>query len=66
MSRQFDDRTSTLKVFRKAIRLHQWAKNILIFVPMLLAHELRMPLIFEAIAGILLLQSLRVGNVHRQ
>ena len=49
VSRQFDDRASLLRVFRKAIRLHQWAKNILIFVPLLLAHALQLPLILEAL-----------------
>jgi 4-hydroxybenzoate polyprenyltransferase len=34
----FEDRSSTLKSWLKAIRLHQWAKNALIFVPLLLAH----------------------------
>ena len=34
----FLDRSSGLKAWLKAIRLHQWAKNTLIFVPLLLAH----------------------------
>ena len=34
----FLDQTSGLKAWLKAIRLHQWAKNTLIFVPLLLAH----------------------------
>jgi 4-hydroxybenzoate polyprenyltransferase len=36
--RSFDERASTVKAWLKAIRLHQWAKNVLIFVPLLLAH----------------------------
>lgn len=36
--RSFDERVSRLKSWLKAIRLHQWAKNFLIFVPLLLAH----------------------------
>jgi 4-hydroxybenzoate polyprenyltransferase len=36
--RSFDERVSALRAWPKAIRLHQWAKNILIFLPMLLAH----------------------------
>jgi 4-hydroxybenzoate polyprenyltransferase len=36
--RTFDDRVSPLKAWLKAIRLHQWAKNVLIFLPLLLAH----------------------------
>ncbi len=34
----FEDRTPLLKSWLRAIRLHQWAKNTLIFVPLLLAH----------------------------
>ena len=36
--RTFDDRTPVVKSWLKAVRLHQWAKNTLIFVPLLLAH----------------------------
>jgi 4-hydroxybenzoate polyprenyltransferase/phosphoserine phosphatase len=35
----FEDRTSSLKSWLRAVRLHQWAKNTLIFVPLLLAHQ---------------------------
>ncbi|MDP9050611.1 MAG: UbiA family prenyltransferase [Acidobacteriota bacterium] len=34
----FRDSASPLKAWVKAIRLHQWAKNVLIFLPVLLAH----------------------------
>ncbi|HWZ00706.1 MAG TPA: UbiA family prenyltransferase [Edaphobacter sp.] len=36
--RTFNERVSPLKAWLKAIRLHQWAKNTLIFVPLVLAH----------------------------
>jgi 4-hydroxybenzoate polyprenyltransferase len=36
--RTFDERVSPLKAWLKAVRLHQWAKNVLIFLPLLLAH----------------------------
>jgi 4-hydroxybenzoate polyprenyltransferase/phosphoserine phosphatase len=36
--RTFDERASPVKAWLKAIRLHQWAKNVLIFLPLLLAH----------------------------
>jgi 4-hydroxybenzoate polyprenyltransferase/phosphoserine phosphatase len=36
--RTFTERVSPLKAWPKAIRLHQWAKNALIFLPILLAH----------------------------
>ena len=35
----FEDRVPVLRSWLKAIRLHQWAKNALIFVPLLLAHQ---------------------------
>jgi 4-hydroxybenzoate polyprenyltransferase len=35
----FDDTVPAFRSWLKAIRLHQWAKNTLIFVPLLLAHE---------------------------
>jgi 4-hydroxybenzoate polyprenyltransferase len=37
-ARTFSDAASPLKAWLKAIRLHQWAKNVLIFLPVLLAH----------------------------
>ena len=37
-ARTFDDRTPVMKSWLRAVRLHQWAKNTLIFVPLLLAH----------------------------
>lgn len=36
--RTFSDARSPLKTWLRAIRLHQWAKNTLIFLPVLLAH----------------------------
>ncbi|WP_158790884.1 UbiA family prenyltransferase [Granulicella sp. L60] len=36
--RSFEERVSPLRAWPKAIRLHQWAKNVLIFLPLLLAH----------------------------
>jgi len=36
---RFEDRGPVLRSWLKAIRLHQWAKNMLIFVPLLLAHQ---------------------------
>jgi len=39
-AREFVEREHPLKSLFKAIRLHQWAKNLLIFVPLLLSHRL--------------------------
>ena len=36
--RTFTEQTSPLKAWVRAIRIHQWAKNLLIFLPLLLAH----------------------------
>ncbi len=38
--REFHDRKPPLRVLLKAIRLHQWSKNVLVFLPALLAHSL--------------------------
>ena len=40
-ARMFEDRPPRGKAWLKAIRLHQWAKNMLIFIPLLLAHDRR-------------------------
>ena len=37
-ARTFSDATSPVKAWLRAIRPHQWAKNVLIFLPVLLAH----------------------------
>jgi 4-hydroxybenzoate polyprenyltransferase/phosphoserine phosphatase len=37
-TRSFTDTTSPQKAWLRAIRMHQWAKNTLIFLPLLLAH----------------------------
>jgi 4-hydroxybenzoate polyprenyltransferase len=39
----FRDQVPGLKAWLKAIRLHQWAKNALIFLPLLLAHVWNAP-----------------------
>lgn len=37
-ARTFQETTPTLRAWLKAIRLHQWSKNVLLFLPLLLAH----------------------------
>jgi 4-hydroxybenzoate polyprenyltransferase/phosphoserine phosphatase len=51
--RTFDERVSPLKAWLKAIRLHQWAKNTLLFVPLLLAHTLAPGLVAGAVVAFL-------------
>ncbi|HUH64347.1 MAG TPA: UbiA family prenyltransferase [Terracidiphilus sp.] len=41
VARSFLDRPSTLRTVLKAIRVHQWAKNILLLAPLLFSHNLR-------------------------
>ncbi len=48
---EFIDRVSTPKALRRATRVHQWAKNVLIFVPMLLAHALYLSTFLQALAA---------------
>jgi len=38
IERVFKGKKTTIKSFIKAIRIHQWVKNLLIFVPLILAH----------------------------
>lgn len=40
VARTFEDRRPTLRTLIQAIRVHQWAKNFLIVVPLLLSHRL--------------------------
>ncbi|HXP08174.1 MAG TPA: UbiA family prenyltransferase [Acidobacteriaceae bacterium] len=41
VSRKFEDRSHLLAALAKALRVHQWAKNLLVFLPLLLAHSFR-------------------------
>ncbi len=50
---RFDDRKGTLKAWLKAIRLHQWAKNTLIFMPLVLAHAWSRALLAGALLAFL-------------
>jgi 4-hydroxybenzoate polyprenyltransferase/phosphoserine phosphatase len=49
VAHRFDDRAPFAKTFLKTIRLHQWAKNVLIFVPLLLAHALHVQPVINAV-----------------
>lgn len=50
-AREFEERAHPLKSLVKAIRIHQWAKNILIFFPLLLAHDLRIESIVSTVVA---------------
>lgn len=49
--RTFTDRKNTLRAVIKAVRVHQWAKNTLIFLPLLLAHRVNAPLLLTALVA---------------
>jgi 4-hydroxybenzoate polyprenyltransferase len=49
VEREFHDRASAFKAFFSAIRIHQWAKNVLVLVPLLLSHALNGPHIAAAV-----------------
>lgn len=50
----FENRGSRLRSYLKAVRLHQWVKNALVFLPLALAHQLLEPaLLFKATWGFL-------------
>lgn len=44
-ARVFSEKVSPFKAWLKALRIHQWAKNILLFLPMLLGHAIKPALI---------------------
>ena len=49
----FEDRSPALKSWLRAIRLHQWAKNTLIFVPLVLAHAWSVPTVAGGLVAFL-------------
>ena len=44
----FQDRASGLRSIWRALRMHQWAKNVLIFLPLILAHALNMSVLLQS------------------
>ena len=50
----------------QALRVHQWAKNLLVFLPLLLAHSLRAAPVLAASRRVLLLLLYGVGNLYFQ
>jgi len=46
VERVFDNRQSQFRMFLKAMRGHQWLKNLLLFVPAMLAREIADPSVF--------------------
>jgi 4-hydroxybenzoate polyprenyltransferase len=50
-SHAFEERSQPLRAFIKALRPHQWAKNLLIFVPLLCSHALSTSSLLIALAA---------------
>ena len=49
VEREFDRPRRGLRPYRRALRLHQWLKNTLVFLPLALAHQINNPeLIWQA------------------
>lgn len=54
MGQLFDERAGQLGVLRRALRMHQWAKNLLVFVPLLAAHRLmELPVLLNGLLAFL-------------
>jgi 4-hydroxybenzoate polyprenyltransferase len=51
VSRKFLDRSRLPVALSKALRVHQWAKNLLVFLPLLLAHSLSAARVLIAVAA---------------
>src|SRR5271170_4129543 len=47
ISRTFEDRKPVSRAILKAIRPHQWAKNVLLLVPLVLSHNLELRLVAQ-------------------
>ncbi|HEY2038665.1 MAG TPA: UbiA family prenyltransferase [Edaphobacter sp.] len=52
-TRVFTEKVSPYKAWFKAIRIHQWAKNVLLFLPILLAHALSAPYLLVSLIAFL-------------
>jgi 4-hydroxybenzoate polyprenyltransferase len=53
VTREFTDRAHPWIALAKALRVHQWAKNLLVFLPVLLAHSLQLSAMVKAAAAFL-------------
>jgi 4-hydroxybenzoate polyprenyltransferase/phosphoserine phosphatase len=48
-ARSFEEGGSKFKSIVRALRVHQWAKNALLYVPLLLSHQLQTPRLLAAV-----------------
>jgi len=54
----------SLRQWVKALRLHQWSKNLLVFVPLVLSHEYRVPGLVALVAAAWLLFGLTASATY--
>ena len=59
-----EQREGKLQTWAKALRLHQWAKNFLIFVPAIMAHRITEPAIIINLALAFLSLSLSASSIY--
>lgn len=63
VEREFDDRAPSLAAWLRALRVHQWAKNLLILVPLFLSHLYVQPsAVFAAALGFICLCLMASGT----
>ncbi|KJS36272.1 MAG: hypothetical protein VR74_13605 [Hyphomonas sp. BRH_c22] len=60
----FSTPTNHLKSWRKALRLHQWVKNLLVFVPLLLSHEYLNPPVVLSYLTVFLILSVSASGTY--
>ncbi len=66
VSRKFVDRLPAPVALAKALRVHQWVKNLLVFLPLLLGPHPSSRACADRGRGLLLLQFCRFGHLHFQ
>ena len=63
IEREFPRQSVSLNAWLKAIRLHQWSKNVLLFVPLLLAHKYNnLPAVLTVLTGSIALGCVASGT----
>ena len=67
IERVFNGRERRLKVYIQALRLHQWLKNLLVFVPLVMAHRfLELDLLGKDLSGLFGLWALCLQRLSHQ
>lgn len=64
VAREFPAQSGGLRVWFKALRLHQWLKNLLVFLPLLAGHQLDKPAMLAQAALALLAFGLCASSVY--